>query len=422
MRQYIDPTTEAQKLIDKHHYVNTSNGLYWYDPDHGLYRSHGMHQIRSALLKALGPHWSQYAAHEIGSYIRSLPYTDENDFDTSPLINLKNGMFNPSTRKLAPHSHIYMSTRQLPVVYEPSARSPQSIVRSFLDRIMTLENSAILCEFLGSALLPELRHKKFLIIQGAPDCGKSKLARLIQYVFGFDNTSNMSLQRLTQDRLAAYRLQKSLINIYPDLTADEFYGPAMKVFTGGDSIYVRGPQQFGHDRVLKTLYIFCCNEIPRAKYFDEALKQRVLILPCRESIPEHERDPDILAKLTTQESLSTMFSFILDGHDYFTRHGFSDSRTSQQALQDYSEYTDDVLAFIKACQRGPRWSSTHTELYSAYAQWCVTGGFKPLPRHDFFRRFDIYKDEFQIQDRVGTVFGTETKIPLFIGIQYQHYT
>src|SRR3989304_462432 len=126
------------------------------------------------------------------------------------LINLKNGVFNITTKELLSHSPDYNFLTQIPVEYKPEADCPA--IKKFLGEVLYPEDIPVMQEFLGFTLIRRYFIKKAVILCGERDTGKTTLLNIIEAFIGKDNISGVSLQKIGSDKFATAALYQKYLN------------------------------------------------------------------------------------------------------------------------------------------------------------------------------------------------------------------
>ncbi len=158
------------------------------------------------------------------------------DKGSEHLINLKNGLFNLQTGNLEKHRPDVYSIRQIPVIYDPTAKCP-NINKFLVDIEISKQDAKVLLEFAGYSLIPDTKIQKALMLFGDGANGKSIWLKFITNWIGDKNVSGMSLQKLETDKFAVSNLDGKLLNIYPDLKDQAvYYSDMFKTLVGGDRI------------------------------------------------------------------------------------------------------------------------------------------------------------------------------------------
>src|SRR5262249_798500 len=135
----------------------------------GAYRRTGETIARQLADKMLGQ-WSK--PEHIESAIRLMKHRaarEEAELDCydeydESLVNVKNGMLGLKTFQLYDHDPAFLSTIQLPVIYDPKARS--SVVEAFIRQVMIPDAIDVFWEFVGSVLIGSTKHEKSAFLIG----------------------------------------------------------------------------------------------------------------------------------------------------------------------------------------------------------------------------------------------------------------
>lgn len=316
--------------------------------------------------------------------------------DVSPdivKINLQNGTFEIGTHSQhlrAPDAADFL-THQLPFAYDPSATAPQ--FRQFLNRVQPDPDcQKLLAEYLGYVFInpAKLKLEKTLLLYGSGANGKSVFFEIVTALLGPDNVSHYSLQSLTNE--PAYcraRLGIPLVNyaseINGKLEADTF-----KQMVSGEPIEARLP--YGQPFILKNYakLIFNCNELPADVEHTPAYFRRFLIVPFSVTIPEHEQDKQLAAKIIDTE-LSGVFNWILAGLQRLLEQGrFTDSIAVREQLENYKRQSDTVRLFLdeQAYQASPDSYTPLKDLYREYKGYCVEDGYRAVNNRNFKKRIE----------------------------------
>lgn len=110
----------------------------------------------------------------------------------SNIINTKNGLYNVLTGELQPHRDDFISTIQLDVKCNYNEKGV--VFHKFLNDIAPdKETQLLLQEIAGYAMSTYNKAKKFFIIQGVRDCGKTTFLNLIMSIIGQEDLSHINL-------------------------------------------------------------------------------------------------------------------------------------------------------------------------------------------------------------------------------------
>ena len=313
------------------------------------------------------------------------------------LINLKNGTFEVGIERtiLRPFDRSDFLTYQLPFEYDPAAKAP--LFDLYINRVLPDETSRlVLAEYLGYVFVKHgsksLKEEKALILYGTGANGKSVFFEIVSALLGEQNTSNYSLQSLT-DSTGYYRakLANKLVNYGSEING-RLESSLFKQMVSGEPIEARLP--YGNPHVLRQYakLIFNCNELPKDVEHTNAYFRRFLIIPFDITIPAEEQDKQLHAKIIEHE-LAGVFNWAMAGlKRLLTQKRFTQCEAAEKSLELYKSQSDSVKMFI--IEGDYKSSSTdHTlikDLYQEYRYFCLEDGFKPVNKSNFKRRLTGY--------------------------------
>jgi len=153
---------------------------------------------------------------EVLGHIRRSTYEPRDRFNSIlDVINLKNGLLNLRTFELKRHTPDFLSTIQIPVEYNPNAKSElwEKVVHEDLYEKDTL----VLQEAFGYSLYPSNIAQKMFVFLGQWNNGKSLILHVLEELIDKEHVANISPQELESNRFASSYLFGKLVNIYPDL-------------------------------------------------------------------------------------------------------------------------------------------------------------------------------------------------------------
>lgn len=312
------------------------------------------------------------------------------------LINLKNGTFEvtPTGVKLNPFRREDFMTYQLPFEYTPKATAP--MFEAYLNKVLPeQELQYILAEYLGYVFIHSttLKLEKTLLLYGTGANGKSVFYEIVRSLFGEQNTSEYSLQNLTNDN-GYYRamIANKLINYASEING-KLEASVFKQLVSGEPVEARLPygKPFTISQYAKL--IFNCNELPKDVEQTEAYFRRFLIIPFEVTIPEEQQDKQLANKIITNE-LSGVFNWVLKGlNRLLMNSNFTDSETVKRIRARYESESDSVKLFIddKGYQSSPSEYIATNKMYPEYRTFCQDNGFYPVNKLNFEKRLERLK-------------------------------
>lgn len=310
-------------------------------------------------------------------------------------INLQNGTFeikNGKT-KLRRFNAADFITYQLPFEYNKTATAPQ--FETYLKKVLPdIERQLILAEYLGYVFIKNgaktIKEEKALVLYGSGANGKSVFFEVVCALLGQENTSNYSLQSLTNDN-GYYRaaIANKLVNYASEING-RHDANIFKQLTSGEPVEARHPYGRAFSLTQYARLIFNCNELPGDVEHTNAYFRRFLLIPFDVTVPKDEQDKELHNKIIGSE-LSGVFNWVLAGlNRLLAQKGFSECKASEQAVENYRTTSDSVKMFLK--ENGYEKSSTDYELvkdlYLLYKGFCNDDNYRPLGKQKFSKRLE----------------------------------
>lgn len=351
----------------------------------------GLGFIRKWLHFLLEEDCKSHTKNEIIEKIKDLSATDREEFVVDErYINLNNGVFDLIENKLLPHSHKLPFLHKIPVNYAPETDCLN--IKKFLSEILDEPTVATIQEFVGFGLYRRYFIKKALILVGEPNTGKTTLLRVISRLFGKDNISGISLQKITSDKFSSAHLYQKHINSFDDLSFRDINDTgAFKIVTGGGSItaeYKFG-SQFQFENYAKL--IFACNKIPDVKESDdEAYFSRWIIAKFNREV--EKVDNFLIDKLTTPEEMSGFLNFAIEGlQRILNEQAFSYRKTPEETKEEMMQSGSSLAGFVSTqlIKEPEHWLSKD-ELYEAFKSHALENKSLILTKTNFGKKIRQY--------------------------------
>jgi putative DNA primase/helicase len=318
----------------------------------------------------------------------SLPYAC---FDADPwLVGVQRGALDLRTAQfLIPTANRYVC-RRLGTEFNPHARCP--VWYAFLERI-TAGNGELI-EFLqravGYTLTGHTSEQVILVLHGPGANGKSVLLRVVRELlgeYGADATMSTFLDRRHSDasndlaRLAHVRFVCAT-----ELDEERALGEALiKTLTGGEAVSARFLYGEYFEFVPTFKLWLACNHKPRISGDDHGIWRRIRLIPLLVTIPPHEQDRELLAKLRLE--LPGILNWALDGVIAWQRFGLGTPATVREATDVYRDESDIVGQWLRErCMSSPTMNTQAMPLYRDYAGYLVERGARPLSMRRWAQR------------------------------------
>lgn len=377
-------------LLNEYHFltfVETEEVLIYQD---GVYRLRGEAFVKAECQRRVGiiKLVSEYVIREIIGHIRRSTYMRRDAFNTNTrVINLKNGLLSLDTKKIAPHSHEFLSTTQIPISFDPGVEC--LLIKKFLSEVLSPSDIPIIQEFIGYCLISEYKIQKAILLQGDGDNGKSTLLNLLKTFIGPSNVSHISWQDLENDKFSKSNLEGKLVNIFADLPSQKITSTtAFKTLTGGDAI--TGEKKFKEKYSFNNFakLIFSTNKPPEVMGEDSfAFWRRWVIVDFPNQIPESKKDLNLIKKLTSETELTGLLNYAIDGLErIFAQNKYSYNKSIEDISDAYERSSNPIYAFVvDECDIDPEGVIDKNVLYDRYRQYCKEHKLPILKPNSFFR-------------------------------------
>lgn len=336
--------------------------------------------IRAFLRDVLQQRGDVYQIDNVATLLRSEPEIEVVDIDEfNHLICMENGVLNLQTMELLPHSPQFFLTWQLKARYDLNAVCP--VFQGFLKQVSGGDPDLIqrILEAMGYILLaPGNEAKRFFVLQGKGDTGKSVLGSLISSFYDESLVGSVDALRIG-DRFSLSALVGKRLNIAMDLTdaaLKEQSVAILKQITGNDLVTVEQKYHDPYAAKIRTKIVFGTNHILRVNSNDKAFTQRVMLIPFQYPVPKERQDIFLLDKLQAEKD--GIFLLALQGYASFLKRGgrqfWGDSKFTLQTCQEGDEAEDlttGITAFIAQCCSISAEAVTPTDmLHQHYLQFC----------------------------------------------------
>lgn len=310
------------------------------------------------------------------------------DHEPPPFICVENGALDPFSGTLQAHSPEHGLFNRLPVPYDPEAECPQWI--AFLESVWQglpdiEDRTAVLQEFAGLTLLPTAKFQKMLWLVGPGSNGKSVVLDVLVRLVGKENMAAVHLDHFGQ-RFALAPLCGKLLNVSSEITANATLADHnLKAVVAGD--IVQGERK--HEQAFTfrpyAKIVAATNDLPRVLDSSHGFFRRLIILDFPRIFKEHEQDPDLSAKLETEQA--GILAWAVEGLQRLLERGrFDVPESAKNIVAEYKATSNPVEMFkahhLEHCDHG----TCKKEVYREYREYCAENGFKPLNSAYFGRR------------------------------------
>lgn len=325
--------------------------IYCYNKKEGIYKKNAEIIINQYCQRQTEGEITKYHLSEIRGQIERQTHKDRNILINKNinLVCVGNGILDINTMELKPHTPDEIFTDKIEWEYLPECDC--QLIKEFLNQILDSEDVKVLQEFVGYCLYRRYFIKKALIFHGGKNTGKTTTINLVVKFIGQSNTSGVSLHKIIYDKFSGYRLYNKLLNFYDDLSFKDIKDTgSFKISTGGG--YISAEKKFGDSFEFMNYakLLFATNKFSAVVDTDDlAYYERWVILPFETTFDENNESTDkkILDKITTNEEMSGMLNWALEGlKNILKTEKFSYKKTADDNRIIMEKNSNSIVAFI----------------------------------------------------------------------------
>jgi len=328
------------------------------------------------------------------------------------LINCLNGTVDLRTGELRPHRREDHMTKLVPANYNQSAKCPAWL--DHLNKIMASNKDLI--EFLqrafGYCLTGDTSERKIFIEWGSGANGKSVTNDAVAMVMGDyamrTPTETLLVKRNDGIPSDIARLKGARFVYASEAEQGKRLAESLiKDMSGGEKISARFLHQEWFEFYPEFKIWLGTNHKPIIRGTDQAIWDRIRLIPFNVRIPEDERIPKTKLFEMFQNEIDGIFSWLVDGCLKWREAGLGMPEEVKVATSSYRNEMDLIQEFINdECIIGDTFQTPVKHLYAAYERWVNENGEKPISKKMFGVRldekgFDSYKAAKGIRVRIG---------------------
>ncbi len=327
------------------------------------------------------------------------------EMDADPmLLNVANGTLDLTTGALRPHNRQDLLTKLTPVAYDPAAECP--LLVACLTRWLAGDDASIafLQRAIGYTLTGRTDEQVLLFLYGLGANGKSVLLELLARLLGEYgvkadfNTFLAGRREGPRNDLAALVGARFVAAAEAD-EGRRWDESTIKAVTGGDTVTARKlyAEFFSFRPTFKPW--FSANTKPLVSGTGEAMWRRIRLVPFTVTIPEGERDPHLLERLTTE--LPGVLTWAVQGCLAWQQHGLGQSPAVREATATYRAESDVLGGFLEQeCQLTPEGRCPSAWLHKRYKEWAERAGERAVSQVKFSLRL-AERGFHRVKDRTG---------------------
>jgi putative DNA primase/helicase len=275
------------------------------------------------------------------------------DFDADGwLFNVSNGTINLRTGQLQPHRREDLITNLADIAFDVGASC--ELWDAFLRRVTDGNDElyGYLRRFVGYLLVGNTSEQALHFLFGLGANGKSVFCEILMRLLGeyaiAVSPDLIMLKRhggIPNDVARLRGVRAALMN--ETTQGARFDESKLKDLTGGDTLTARFLHQEFFDFAPTHRIVIRGNHKPTISGTDEGIWRRLRLVPFTVTIPEDERDYQLLAKL--QAELPGILNWAIAGCLEWRRDGLKPPAIITDAVRAYREESDTLGRFIEEC-------------------------------------------------------------------------
>ena len=266
----------------------------------------------------------------------------------------------------------------------PSTSSGCPRFLQFLNEVTNRDQALVdfLQRVFGYCLTGSTREHALFFFYGTGANGKSVLINIISHIFGdYQRTAPMETFTVTHnDRHPtelAWLQGRRLVTAVETEDGRRWADAKIKQLTGGDKISARFMRQDFFEYTPQFKLVIAGNHKPGLRSVDEATKRRFNLIPFTVTIPEDDRDPQLLDKLKAEAP--GILQWMIDGAVDWQERGLCQPKVVLDATKAYLASEDALSGWIEdRCTLGPTKSEAAGLLFSSWRKWAQAAGEKRL--------------------------------------------
>ena len=322
------------------------------------------HIVSKTLIQKTNTYMNNKAIEDIAKRVKmnsfDLKY-DTNLFNKRYMrITFKNGTLDLAEGKF--YNQFFKedySTVKVPWNYKEELKNEKPLkLDNFLDLMLDQETKQLIYELLGAIFMKKYLPKKFFLLYGSGNNGKSTLLQLITALAGEGiNVSYISLASISdaENRFHRIELKDKLVNVCGEIPPNYVIDTdILKMLTGTDTITA---ERKGVDPVRFENYaniFMSCNKVPRFSDHTKGFKERFTIIPMQKDFKSNVQDTNINIDNTHINDIvndtALMENIIAYSIERFKLTQYGEKLTEPTAVEDIlKEYyqEDPINAFLE---------------------------------------------------------------------------
>lgn len=302
------------------------------------------------------------------------------------LVACPSGVIDLETGALRPGRPEDMIDRALTVT--PDAGCPGDVWFDFLPTVFPQPGlQDFLMRWGGYSLSGLTSEQKFVFLHGTGANGKGTFMTVLAQIWG-DYCATAPVETFLESRHERHPTEiarlagRHMVQINESREGRRWDESKIKNLTGGDKIPARFMQKDFFEFAPLFKPMFAGNHKPHLRTVDEAMRRRILMVPCTVTIPVADRDPKLGEKLMAEAP--RILAYFIEGFRLWRQIGLRPPACVLEATEDYLANQDDVRLWLdEATEPNPGGTTPIKDLFLNWVQWKTLRGEQQITQRSF---------------------------------------
>lgn len=322
---------------------------------------------------------------------------EEKFFENQYLLHVTNGVFDIMQQELLQHDIRYCFNYMLNFNYIPDRQlSDAPVFKRYVETSIGMENLNCLLRTTAYCCSSLTKGRKAALMIGLGKTGKSTWLNLMETVVGKDLASHEPFHTMSNQQSKAKYVGKR-INISRDNSNKPMkFEDSFKSLISCEETTGRNLYENSKDFLPTLKFIFASNCDLNFAHPDDAVYDRLVILPFTRAIPDEQKDPELEEKLIAEKDV--IFSMAVDTLKAFveSRYDFCMSQEAEEMIAHKRMELHSVEEFLQeSCVLDTNGSISSLVLSHTYESWCRENDMPPIGRNGFYKGIKNFSKKIQ---------------------------
>jgi len=370
------------------------DSLFTYNKAEHVWSETESRYVKSFIYNKMDPHPRSSQVDEAYKVMTLQNAADPNFFDRNEgFVNMQNGVYQIDNGEILPHDKKYGFKNKVNYSYDEKATCPK--FEKFLAEIFLGDQTSIdfIQEYMGYIVSGDSCWvHKAAIFYGEGRNGKSTLNEVIEGMVGSDNTSHISMKKISKPE-SYYSVADKLVNLADENGNDSLAdSETFKSAVSGGDVEVKKLYSQPYTVKNKAKFIFNCNSLPYSRDKSAGLYRRLIILSFEAEFDDENGTVDKHINKKLLAELPGIFNFAMEGYRRLKKNeSFTEPKTAKENMAIFTDAQNDVEDwFSDHIVIGEGGNLRSRDAYQSYTRYCDDLGKRDkMPSTSFFKKISV---------------------------------